>query len=149
MLALAVAAAWAAYQPVRAVHAGDVAITRLSEGAPDAAADVAGIAHDRNPLSVEPLFQLAAIEEVRGRLAAAEIALEQAIRLQPSSAETWRRLGRFQLSVLSDPEAASKSFRAAYFLDPRNPASTSDFLEARRAAGDPAPAAPPEPEPEP
>ena len=107
VLALAVAAAWAAYQPVRAVHAGDVAITRLSEGAPDAAADVAGIAHDRNPLSVEPLFQLAAIEEVRGRLAAAEIALEQAIRLQPSSAETWRRLGRFQLSVLSDPEAAS------------------------------------------
>jgi hypothetical protein len=28
-----------------------------------------------------------------------------------------------------------RSFRAAYYLDPRNPQSQSDFLEATRAGG--------------
>ena len=60
---------------------------------------------------------------------------EEAVRVQPANAETWRRLGRFQLSSLNQPADALASFRAAYFLDPRNPASTSDFLEASRANG--------------
>ena len=93
------------------------------------------IAHDRNPLSPEPLWELGYIEQQRGRLANAEEALEEAVRVQPANAETWRRLGRFQLSTLNQPADALASFRAAYFLDPRNPASTSDFLEASRANG--------------
>ena len=60
---------------------------------------------------------------------------EQAVQIQPATAETWRRLGRFQLSALNQPAQAVQSFQAAYFLDPRNPASQSDFLEATRAAG--------------
>ena len=99
---------------------------------------IAQIAHDRNPLSPEPLWELGYIEQQRGRLANAEDALEQAVRIQPANAETWRRLGRFQLSALNQPADALASFRAAYFLDPRNPASTSDFLEASRANGQPA-----------
>jgi len=137
VLALAGAAAWAAFQPVRAVHAGDAAIDRLERGELDAAVSIAEIAHDRNPLSPEPLWELAFVEERRGRLANAEDALEQAVRLQPANAETWRRLGRFQLSTLNQPADALASFRAAYFLDPRNPVSTSDFLEASRANGQP------------
>jgi tetratricopeptide (TPR) repeat protein len=135
VLALALAAAWTAIQPVRAVNAGDVAIERLQEGNLEAAVSVAQIAHDRNPLSPEPLWELAYIEESRGRLAAAEDAYEEAVRIQPASAEAWRRLGRFQLSSLNQPADALASFRAAYFLDPRDPASTSDFLEASRANG--------------
>jgi cytochrome c-type biogenesis protein CcmH/NrfG len=138
VLALALTAGWAAFQPVRSVHAGDAAIERLEQGAPEPAAAIAEIAHDRNPLSPEPLWELAFIEQQRGRLASAGDALEEAVRIQPGSAETWRRLGRFQLSTLHRPADAIKSFRAAYFLDPRNPQSTSDFLEARRAAGEPA-----------
>jgi O-Antigen ligase/Tetratricopeptide repeat len=138
VLALAFTAAWAAFQPVRAVHAGDAAIERLQQGGLDAAVDIARIAHDRNPLSPEPLWELAYIEEQRGRLANAEDALEEGVRIQPASAEAWRRLGRFQLSTLNQPGDALASFRAAYFLDPRNPASTSDFLEASRANGQPA-----------
>ena len=137
ILALALAAGWAAFQPVRAVHAGDAAIERLELGALDAAVSIAKIAHDRNPLSPEPLWELGYIEERRGRLANAEDALEEAVRVQPASAETWRRLGRFQLSTLHQPADALASFRAAYFLDPRNPASASDFLEASRANGRP------------
>ena len=135
VVALALAAAWTAVQPVRSVHAGDAAIDRLQQGGLDAAVSVARIAHDRNPLSPEPLWELAYIEQQRGRLANAEDALTQAVRIQPASAETWRRLGRFQLSALNQPADALASFRAAYFLDPRNPASTSDFLEASRANG--------------
>jgi hypothetical protein len=138
VLALSLTAAWAAIQPVRAVNAGDVAIERLQEGGLEAAVSVARIAHDRNPLSPEPLWELAYIEQQRGRLANAEDALEEAVRIQPASAEAWRRLGRFQLSTLNQPGDALASFRAAYFLDPRNPASASDFLEASRANGQPA-----------
>jgi hypothetical protein len=137
VLALAGAAAWAAFQPVRAVHAGDAAIDRLERGELEAAVSIAEIARDRNPLSPEPLWELAFVEEERGRLANAEDALQEAVRLQPANAETWRRLGRFQLSTLNEPADALASFRAAYFLDPRNPVSTSDFLEASRANGQP------------
>ncbi|HTE64305.1 MAG TPA: O-antigen ligase family protein [Solirubrobacteraceae bacterium] len=137
VLALALTAAWAAFQPVRSVNAGDVAIERLQQGGLEAAVSVARIAHDRNPLSPEPLWELAYIEQQRGRLADAGDALEEAVRIQPASAEAWRRLGRFQLSTLNQPSDALGSFRAAYFLDPRNPASASDFLEASRANGQP------------
>jgi cytochrome c-type biogenesis protein CcmH/NrfG len=135
VLVLALAAAWSALQPVRAVRAGDVAIQRLERGELDAAVSVAEIAHERNPLSPEPLWELAYIEQQRGRLANAERALEQAVEIQPASAESWRRLGRFQLSTLNQPADAVRSFRAAYYLDPRNPQSQSDFLEATRAGG--------------
>jgi len=136
--ALALAAAWAAIQPVRSVNAGDAAIERLQDGNLEAAVDIARIAHDRNPLAPDPLWELAYLEQQRGRLADAEDALEQAVRLQPASAETWRRLGRFQLSTLNQPADALASFRAAYYLDPRSQASRSDFLEASRANGAPA-----------
>jgi hypothetical protein len=138
VVALALTAAWSAIQPVRAVNAGDAAIERLEEGGLEAAVSIARIAHDRNPLSPDPLWELAYIEQQRGRLANAEDALEEAVRIQPANAETWRRLGRFQLSTLNQPSDALASFRAAYFLDPRNPVSTSDFLEASRANGQPA-----------
>jgi hypothetical protein len=134
VLALAGAAAWAAFQPVRAVHAGDAAIDRLERGDLEAAVSIAEIARDRNPLSPEPLWELALVEQLRGNNFAAERALEDAVRLEPATAETWRRLGRLQLSVLNEPDEALDSFRAALYLDPRLPASTSDFLEASRAA---------------
>ena len=135
---LALSAGWAAFQPVRSVHAGDAAIERLEQGGFEAAVSIAEIAHDRNPLSPEPRWELAFVQERRGRLAEAEEALEDAVRIQPADAETWRRLGRFQLSTLNQPADALASFRAAYYLDPRNPASRSDFLEASRANGQPA-----------
>jgi tetratricopeptide (TPR) repeat protein len=138
VVALGIAAAWAAVQPVRSANAGDIAVARLEQGGLDAAVSIARIAQDRNPLSPEPLWELAYIEQQRGRLANAEDALEEAVRIQPASAEAWRRLGRFQLSSLGQPADALASFRAAYFLDPRNPVSASDFLEASRANGQPA-----------
>ena len=83
-----------------------------------------GIAHDRNPLSPEPLWELSYIEQSRGRLANAQG------RTRGGGPDPARQRGdgragsgRFQLSVLNQPADALASFRAAYFLDPRNPAS--------------------------
>ena len=134
VIAIALVAAWTALQPVRAVHAGDAAFDRLDQGQPDAAAEEARIATERNPLSVDPLFELAAIEEARGRTQEAEAVLERAVDLQPANPEAWRRLGRLRLSTLNDPKGALSAFQAAYYLDPKAPASTSDVIEASRAA---------------
>jgi tetratricopeptide (TPR) repeat protein len=142
VIAIALAAAWSAYQPVRAVHAGDAAFDRLDKGQPEAATDIAHIATERNPLAVDPLFELAAIEQARGRTAEAEAALERAVAIQPASAEAWRRLGRLRLSVLTDPQEALRAFQVAYYLDPRSPASASDVVEASRAVQSPTTAAP-------
>jgi tetratricopeptide (TPR) repeat protein len=133
ILAVAVAAAWASVQPVRSVNASDAAILRAEEGDLDNAAAIAVIASERNPLAVEPKWDLAAIELARNRPMAARAALEQAVRLEPANAETWRRLGGFRLRVAGDPRGALEAFRAAYYLDPEAPRSTSDVLEARRA----------------
>jgi tetratricopeptide (TPR) repeat protein len=134
VLVIALVAAWWAYQPVRSLHAGNAAFDRLDEGAPAAAAAVARVAVERNPLSAEPLFDLATIEQARGNTAAARAALERAVRLQPGDAETWRRLGELELGQ-SNPRGALSDFRAAYYLDPKNPQSVSDVIAATRAAG--------------
>jgi hypothetical protein len=134
VVGIALLASWSALQPVRAVHAQDEAVNRLEAGALPAAASIARIAHDRNPLSVDPLFQLAAIEVAAGRNAQASKALEQAVDLEPANPETWRRLGQTRLTTFNDPKGALKAFQAAYFLDPRNLRSVSDVVVAARAA---------------
>jgi hypothetical protein len=68
-----------------------------------------------------------------GKRQAALATLEGAVHLQPDNSETWRRLGRYRLSVLNDPKGALRAFRAAYFLDPQSARGPSDYLEAARA----------------
>ena len=132
-IAAVLVASWAAYQPVRSVHAGDAALERLESGAYEQASATAQIAVDRNPLSVDPLFELSAIEQARGQTPEAQAALERAVDVQPASAETWRQLGRFRLDVLDEPRKALNDFQTAYYLDPQNPASWTDLILATRA----------------
>jgi O-antigen ligase len=133
VVVVALAAAWAAFQPVRALHAGDAAIDRYQAGALDAAASIARIGSDRNPLAVDPLFELGYIEDARGRREDAEQAFEEAVRLQPANAETWRRLGEYRLAVLDEPEPALRAFKAALYLDPAAPTSEENVLTAARS----------------
>jgi tetratricopeptide (TPR) repeat protein len=133
VLVVAVAAAWAAFQPVRSVHAEDALFNRIDRNELGAAANIARISSDRNPLAVDPLFELAYIEVLRNRPQAALAALERAVRLQPANAATWRRLGHLRLDTLDQPDAALRDFRAAYYLDPQSPISQQDFIDAQRA----------------
>jgi tetratricopeptide (TPR) repeat protein len=132
-LVTALLASWAAYQPVRSVHAGDEALQRLDQGAYEQAASIAQIAVDRNPLSVDPLFELAAIQQSRGQTPEAKAALVRATEVQPANAEAWRRLGGFRLQALSEPRAALRDFRVAYFLDPQSHDTWTDLILATRA----------------
>jgi hypothetical protein len=134
VLVTAAVAAWGAVQPVRSDHAQDAALERLDRNALDAAASIATIAHQRNPLAVDPLFELSAIEQGRGRIDAARRALEQAVDLEPANPETWRRLGAFRLKVGNDPKGALRAYQAAYFLDPKLRQSINDVIVAARAA---------------
>src|SRR5262249_39685890 len=63
---VAVIAAWGALQPVRSMHAEDAAFSRLDEGQVPQAAAIAQIAHERDPLATEPLYDIATIAEAQG-----------------------------------------------------------------------------------
>ncbi|MEA2311723.1 MAG: hypothetical protein QOE28_1691 [Solirubrobacteraceae bacterium] len=135
-IVVALVAAWAAFQPVRAVHDGDTALAQLDRGEFEPAVATAQSAVGTNPLSVDPLFDLAAIQQARGQLPEAQIALQQAVQVQPANAEAWRRLGRLRLNALSQPREALKDFQAAYYLDPQNHTSWADLIIATQAVRD-------------
>lgn len=127
-------ASWSALQPIRALHAQDAALARFEEGQVKQAASIAQIAHDRNPLSVDPLFELAAIRQAQGNDKEALRLLGDAIDREPANPETWRRLGQARMDI-GDAKGALSAFRAAYYLDPRSLRSVSDVVVAARAAG--------------
>ena len=127
-------AAWAAYQPVRSVHAGDAALERLDQRrlragrrdrrrSPSTATRSPSTRCSSSPRS----------SRRRGQTPEAKAALMRATEVQPANAETWRRLGQFRLDALAEPRAALKDFQAAYYLDPQNPRSWSDLIVATRA----------------
>src|SRR5262249_45981789 len=131
--AMGLIAAWSALQPVRSAHAEDAAYARLDQGALPQAISIAKIGHKRDPLALDPLFDLALFEQLNGNNAAAGDALEKAVNLEPASPETWRRLGEFRLNVTHDAKGALEAYQAAYYLDPQSPQSVSDVLTASRA----------------
>ncbi|QEC46278.1 hypothetical protein FSW04_00920 [Baekduia soli] len=136
VLALGVLAAWTAWEPQRSVEAGNAAL--LAAG-PDAKAytkarALADTARSRNPLSPDPLFELAVIENVAGHKAAARQALVDAVRLQPSNAATWEQLSRFALDQQDDPTQALRLLGPALYLDPLSPTGVRDYLDALRRA---------------
>jgi tetratricopeptide (TPR) repeat protein len=131
-LVLALVCAWAVWQPQRSEAIGQDAVATLDTGNADAARAQAQQARDRNPLSVDPLFELATIETSAGRKFAARRALEQAVRLQPANPETWQRLAEFELDVLDRPRVALTAIRPALYLDPRSSDAVAVFLAAQR-----------------
>ena len=129
---VALVAAWAIWQPLRASHAGDAALASLSDGRTADALVQARAAHDRDPLALEPLFDLSTAADAAGDKAGAQRVLEQAVRLQPGNPESWRQLAAYQLNNLNQPTPAFAALRAALFLDPKNPAIQAELLDAYR-----------------
>jgi cytochrome c-type biogenesis protein CcmH/NrfG len=132
VLVLALVCAWTVWQPLRSDQIGQDAVATLDSGNTNAARVQAQQARDRNPLSVDPLFDLATIEAAAGRKFAARSALEQAVRLQPANPEPWQRLAEFELDILKRPGAALTAIRPALYLDPRSSDAVAVFLAAQR-----------------
>jgi hypothetical protein len=143
VLALGLVAAWQAWQPLRSASASADALEALDRRELAEARGLVRIARDRNPLSIEPLHDLAAIDTAAGRPDAARRALAEAVRMQPANPSTWLRLAEFELTVAQDPGAALEAVGPALRLDPRSRTARQVFLDASRARA--APAGPPAP----
>jgi hypothetical protein len=131
--AIALAAAWTEWQPLRSDDASHAALAALEKNRIQEAYVEAKAARDRNPLAVEPLFDLAFIEDALGRRKEAEEALQRAVRLQPANPNTWRQLADYQLTRLKQPRPAVAELRAALFLDPNSRTLHTLFVAALRA----------------
>jgi tetratricopeptide (TPR) repeat protein len=129
---LALAAAWSAWQPLRADHAANDALAAADRGQFDTAREHARRAQELNPLSAEPLQAEASVERRAGDNAAAARALEEAVNLQPANYTTWLRLAEFQLWVLDDPRKALESVRAALYLNPGSFTVIQRYLDIYR-----------------
>jgi tetratricopeptide (TPR) repeat protein len=98
------------------------------------ARDEAKSAHSFNPLAVEPLWLMAALEPPGNEARALKL-YKQARDLEPQNADTWYRLGSFELRQLKRPCAAWFDLNHAYTLDryvftPRTPPA-NDLDRAR------------------
>jgi O-Antigen ligase len=91
------AAAWVIVQPLRSADAYDAAVIQVTRGNTAAALTDARQAQVSDPLSVDPLWLLAAIQSGAGEHVAARRELIKATSVQPSNPETWARLGCYDL----------------------------------------------------
>jgi O-Antigen ligase/Tetratricopeptide repeat len=129
--AVALVAAWTSWQPQRAVAEGSDALSAAEAGNfAQARAEIAD-ARSINPLSVDLLFQQAAIERAGGNPEGARRALQEAVRKQPANPTPWLSLAEFELSQGRKPQALS-AIGSALYLDPRSQTAIATYLEASR-----------------
>jgi predicted Zn-dependent protease len=133
-MVLALAFAWATWQPLRSVSAANDAFALLGQNKVDQARAAALTAHHRDPLSIDPLLELSAVESAAKRPAQARAALEQAVTLQPQNATGWLTLAEYDLGH-GDAQKALKELGPALYLDPRSTDGVTLFLQASRQAG--------------
>jgi hypothetical protein len=131
-------AAWSQWQPQRSEDARQQALALLGNNRPAALA-AARTAVDRDPLSVQALFALSAVQQASGEPALARATLQRAVRLQPSNPEPWLHLGLYELP--RDPRAALSDLEAGIYLDPQSisaelitgPRASSSSIEIQNA----------------
>jgi hypothetical protein len=129
--AVALVAAWTSWQPQRAVAKGSDALSAAEAGNfAQARAEIAD-ARAINPLSVDLLFQQAAIERAGNNPEGARRALQEAVRKQPANPTPWLNLAELELSQGRKPQALS-AIGSALYLDPRSPTAIATYLEASR-----------------
>jgi tetratricopeptide (TPR) repeat protein len=132
VLVVAAVSAVAVTQPWRAQRKGNDALALVSSGQFAQARSDAERAHDLNPLSPEPYFDLAAVQDASSDRTGALRSLEHAVQVEPASAEAWTRLGTYLVQELNRPDEAIPILRGALFLDPLADSARAAFLLALR-----------------
>lgn len=132
-------AAWTVWQPWSSNQVEQDALVALDRGDTAKATVLARRAHDRNPVSLEPLFSLAAIRTAAGDQAGARQAYTDAIELQPRNPRPWLALAQFELAT-GDAKAAEKAVRPALYLDPKSQEAAALFVQATGGATETIPA---------
>ena len=87
------------WQPLHSSDQVTAAIDAMTRGDAPAALTDARSAADSDPVSVDPLWELAAIYSATGNQAASRAELVKATQVQPSNAQTWQQLGSFDLQA--------------------------------------------------
>jgi tetratricopeptide (TPR) repeat protein len=129
---VALACAWAIWQPQRSDAENNRALDLLDKHQLTAAASAAGHARRIDPLSPDPVLAAASIEDARGFRHAALATLITAVRRFPGEPQVWLALAEYQLDTLDKPADALQTLRGAVYLDPRSRAVQNLFLLARQ-----------------
>lgn len=130
---LALVAAWTVWQPWASNRVEQDALVALDRGDTGQATILAGEARDQNPLSLDPLFTLAAIRASAGDQEGARRVYTDAVELQPRNPRPWLALAQFELSI-GDAQAAERAVRPALYLDPKSPEAAALFVQATGGA---------------
>jgi O-Antigen ligase len=131
-----VAAAWAIWQPLRAVDADSAATAALLDGDTATAFSQAHEAVSDDPLSLEPLFVLAQFYSATNHPVQARAELVKAVQLQPDNAASWQQLGDYDLRHHA-PKRALASLQRAHLLNLASYPITSSLAIAAKAAQTP------------
>lgn len=130
VLLAALMIAWAQWQPLRSSEASQQALS-LAAANPQAALSAARSAVSRDPLSVQALFTLSAVQQRLGQEGAARATLRRAVKMQPANPEAWLTVGIYDLH--RDPKAAVRELRAALYLNPQSITAQNEYVLALRA----------------
>jgi Tfp pilus assembly protein PilF len=117
------------WQPLRAADGNNAAIAAFGAGDTRAALDDASTAAARDPLTVDPLFQLAAMYTATGNPGSAHEELLSAVHRQPQNPETWLHLGQFYLQR-HQPASAVGPLKRATQLDRSSLDTSQSLMEA-------------------
>jgi tetratricopeptide (TPR) repeat protein len=129
---VALACAWAVWQPQRSDAETNRSLDLLAARHLPAAAHAADHAGSIDPLSPDPLLAAASVASARGDTNGALALLQRAIRRFPGEPQVWVRLAEYQLDTLAKPADAERTILGALKLDPNSRAAQQVYLEARR-----------------
>ncbi len=130
LVAVALAAAWFTWQPLRSAGADGSAIDALLAGRGSAALADARTAVASDPVSADALSDLSAVYAGLGNLSAARAELAKATSVQPANPASWIALAQFDL----DHERRSDAVReldSALRLDPSSSQAKAMIAQAR------------------
>jgi hypothetical protein len=142
LVAFAVLSAWAIWQPLRSANADAAAITALGHGDTKSALTNARAAIARDPVSVDPLWELSAIFSAIGDPQNARDELLKAITLQPENPATWQQLGLYDLQQ-HQPRAALTALQKALALNRTSSGAAQAIAQAQAELNPPQATAPP------
>jgi hypothetical protein len=131
LVALAVAAGWAIWQPLRSAGDVDAGLSAIAARDSGAALADANAAASEDPVSLTPLRELATIYTDMGDPARARAEYLKATTVQPQNPEPWLWLGQFELQT--DPAAALRALRIAARLDVTNASTQASIGTALSA----------------
>ncbi len=137
LAALALLTAWVVWQPLRSADAQAAVGADVARGDTSAAFSDARAAAASDPLSLEPLYELAALY-TNFDPAAARAELERAVRSQPQNTDPWLTLGEFELQQ-REPRQALFAFRRALLFNQISAAALSGIAQAQSELAAPTP----------